>query len=150
MEDEWEVQEEQLVVVELSGILNNDHLSKCRKSCKILDIDSDRPMLQIGQCVFAGEYEDTMGTCVLFEEVPHKGKSSNNPDLKYMCHTVKKLTMQRVFLTEKKEGETSTECSDTGQETDTTSMHNEEVNETQPEQTDKDMNDTAVEGSSAS
>lgn len=29
------------------------------------------------------------------------------PELKYTCHTVKKLMMQRIFLTEKKEFETS-------------------------------------------
>ena len=76
-------------MVELSGIISNDFLSKCRGTCKILvscrccvilhhkhhcqsltldslfyffhfvfkDIDSDRPMMQVGQYVFAGEYE---------------------------------------------------------------------------------------------
>ncbi|KAG7216101.1 hypothetical protein INR49_007853 [Caranx melampygus] len=92
MEDEWE-EEEQLVVVELSGIINNDFLSKCRGTCKILDIDSEKPMMQVGQYVFAGEYE---------------GKAGSNPELKYMCHTAKRLMMQRIFLTEKKEGEAST------------------------------------------
>ncbi|MED6276673.1 hypothetical protein CHARACLAT_005410 [Characodon lateralis] len=60
MEDEWE-EEEQLVVVELSGIINNDFLSKCRTTCKILDIDSERPMMQVGQYVFAGDYEGWRG-----------------------------------------------------------------------------------------
>ncbi|CAG13043.1 unnamed protein product, partial [Tetraodon nigroviridis] len=92
---------EQLVVVELSGIINTDFMSKCDGTCKILDIDSERPMMQVGQYVFAGEYEDTLGTCVLFEEGQQK-------ELKYACHTVRKLMMQRIFLTEKKECETST------------------------------------------
>ncbi|XP_075998351.1 general transcription factor 3C polypeptide 6 [Genypterus blacodes] len=104
MDDEWE-EEEQLVVVELSGVINSEFMSG---TCKILDIDSDKPMMQIGQCVFAGEYEDAIGTCVLFEEGPHKGKSNSGPELKYMCHTTKKLMMQRIFLTEKKEDDTST------------------------------------------
>uniref|UniRef100_A0A3Q3FXV5 Transcription factor TFIIIC triple barrel domain-containing protein n=1 Tax=Labrus bergylta TaxID=56723 RepID=A0A3Q3FXV5_9LABR len=56
MEDEWE-EEEQLVVVELSGIIDNDFLTKTRGTCKILDIDSEKPMIQVGQYVFAGEYE---------------------------------------------------------------------------------------------
>lgn len=107
MEDEWE-EEEQLVVVELSGIISNDFLSKCRGTCKILDIDSEKPMMQVGPYVFAGEYEDAMGTCVLFEEGPQNEKSDSGPELKYMCHTVKKLMMQRIFLTEKKDGESST------------------------------------------
>ncbi|XP_019751066.1 general transcription factor 3C polypeptide 6 isoform X2 [Hippocampus comes] len=102
MDDEWE-DEEQLVVVELSGIINNDAMFKSWGTCKILDIDSEQPMMQVGQYVFAGEYEDALGTCVLFEEGP--GKEGSVPELKYKCHTVKKLMMQRVFLSEKKENE---------------------------------------------
>lgn len=33
------------------------------------------------------------------------GKEGSVPELKYKCHTVKKLMMQRVFLSEKKENE---------------------------------------------
>lgn len=36
------------------------------------------------------------------------GKADSVPDLKYKCHTTKKLMMQRIFLVEKKEGETGT------------------------------------------
>ncbi|XP_060891301.1 general transcription factor 3C polypeptide 6 [Labrus mixtus] len=119
MEDEWE-EEEQLVVVELSGIIDNDFLTKTRGTCKILDIDSEKPMIQVGQYVFAGEYEDTLGSCVLFEEGPQKGQADSGPELKYMCHTVKKLMMQRVFLTEKKEVETSSGGGDGGDREDAT------------------------------
>nr|XP_020466906.1 general transcription factor 3C polypeptide 6 [Monopterus albus]XP_020466913.1 general transcription factor 3C polypeptide 6 [Monopterus albus] len=107
MEEEWE-EEEQLVVMELSGVISNDFMSRCQGTCKILDIDSDKPMMQVGQYVFAGEYEDALGTCVLFNEVPQKENADSGPEIKYMCHTMKKLMMQRVFLTEKKEDETST------------------------------------------
>lgn len=57
--------------------------------------------------VFAGEYEDTLGTCVIFEEnVEHVDAEGNNKTvLKYKCHTMKKLSMTRTLLTEKKEGE---------------------------------------------
>ncbi|KAI9529902.1 General transcription factor 3C polypeptide 6 [Dissostichus eleginoides] len=127
MEDEWE-EEEQIVVVELSGIINNDFLSKCRGTCKILDIDSDKPMMQVGQYVFAGEYEEALGTCVLFEEGPPKGKAESCPELKYMCHTAKKLMMQRIFLVEKKEGETSTGSGDSDVQMDTSCQSNQEEN----------------------
>lgn len=110
MEDEWE-EEEQLVVVELAGTLSNEFLTKNKSMCKIIDIDSENPFIQVGQFVFAGEYEDALGTCVLFEEQQRKGKDSA-PELKYKCHTVKKLMMQRVFLTERKEGESSQENDD--------------------------------------
>ncbi|XP_054476520.1 general transcription factor 3C polypeptide 6 isoform X1 [Anoplopoma fimbria] len=147
MEDEWE-EEEQIVVVELSGIINNDFLSKCRGTCKILDIDSDKPMMQVGQYVFAGEYEDTLGTCVLFEEGPQKGNADSCPDLKYMSHTVKKLMMQRIFLVEKKEGETSTAGSgDSGEQMSTTCQSNQEENTNQQGETAGDMDNTDLEDS---
>ncbi|KAM9351684.1 general transcription factor 3C polypeptide 6 isoform 2-T2 [Symphorus nematophorus] len=147
MEDEWE--EEQLVVVELSGIINNDFLSKCRGTCKILDIDSERPMMQVGQYVFAGKYEEALGTCVLFDERPKKGKADSGPELKYKCHTVKKLMMQRIFLTEKKEGETSTAGGgDGGEQKDTTCQSNEEEeNDNQQEESEEDMDNTDLDDS---
>ncbi|XP_030281974.1 general transcription factor 3C polypeptide 6 isoform X1 [Sparus aurata] len=150
MDDEWE-EEEQLVVVELSGIINNDFLSKCRGTCKILDIDSEKPMMQVGQYVFAGEYEDTLGTCVLFEEGPKKGKEGSDPELKYTCHTTKKLMMQRIFLTEKKEGEISTAGSDeTGEQNDTTCQFNQEENAVQQVESEEDIDNTDLDDSAVS
>ncbi|XP_077636147.1 general transcription factor 3C polypeptide 6 isoform X2 [Crocuta crocuta] len=91
-DDEEEEDAEQLVLVELSGIIDSDFLSKCENKCKILGIDTERPILQVDSYVFAGEYEgDTEG--------------SNKTVLKYKCHTMKKLSMTRTLLTEKKEGE---------------------------------------------
>ncbi|NWW70167.1 TF3C6 factor, partial [Climacteris rufus] len=100
---------EQLVMVELSGIIDSDFLEKCENKCKILGIDTERPILQVDRYVFAGEYEDTLGTCVLFEENTEQVDAEGNQkvQLKYKCHTVKKLNMTRTLLTEKKEGEES-------------------------------------------
>ncbi|KAL2084096.1 hypothetical protein ACEWY4_019614 [Coilia grayii] len=107
MDDEWE-EEEQLVVAELSGLINSEFLTKCQGKCKIVDVDSDQPMMQVGRYVFAGRYEDAPGTCVIFEDQPQEYAANNSDsELKYKCHTVKKLMMQRTFLTEKKEGEPS-------------------------------------------
>ncbi|XP_061085567.1 general transcription factor 3C polypeptide 6 isoform X1 [Conger conger] len=109
MDDEWE-EEEQLVVVELSGMINSDFLTKCQGKLKVVGIDTEQPMIQVGNYVFAGEYEDALGTCVIFEESRDcNGDAESSPKLKYKCHTVKKLMMQRTFLAEKKEGESSTE-----------------------------------------
>ncbi|XP_026140051.1 general transcription factor 3C polypeptide 6-like [Carassius auratus] len=96
MEDEWE-EEEQLVVAELSGMISSDVISSRQGSCKIVDIDSEQPVMQLGHYLFAGEYEDAIGTCVIFEE--------HGSALKYKCHTMKKLKLQRTFLSERKEDE---------------------------------------------
>ncbi|XP_004406771.1 PREDICTED: general transcription factor 3C polypeptide 6 isoform X2 [Odobenus rosmarus divergens] len=107
--EEEEEEAEQLVLVELSGIIDSDFLSKCENKCKILGIDTERPILQVDSYVFAGEYEDTLGTCVIFEENVEHGdaEGSSKTVLKYKCHTMKKLSMTRTLLTEKKEGEES-------------------------------------------
>lgn len=144
MDDEWE-EEEQLVVMELSGIISNDFLSKCHGTCKILEIDSEKPMIQIGQYVFAGEYEDALGTCVLFEEGSQKGVTDSTPALKYKCHTVKKLMMQRIFLTEKKEGETAEESVDRAEQKDTTCLWIQDDNQqgdTEEEEEEEEIDNT--------
>ncbi|XP_038195822.1 general transcription factor 3C polypeptide 6 [Arvicola amphibius] len=107
-EEEEEIEEaEQFVLVELSGIIDSDFLSKCENKCKILGIDTERPILQVDSYVFAGEYEDTLGTCVIFEEGVERvePEGTDRTVLKYKCHTMKKLSMTRTLLTEKKEGE---------------------------------------------
>ncbi|NWI10235.1 TF3C6 factor, partial [Crypturellus soui] len=98
---------EQLVMVELSGIIDSDFLEKCENKCKILGIETERPILQVDRYVFAGEYEDTLGTCLFFEENTEQVDAEGNQklQLKYKCHTMKKLNMTRTLLTEKKEGE---------------------------------------------
>ncbi|KAM5170027.1 general transcription factor 3C polypeptide 6 [Mantella aurantiaca] len=104
-EDEYE-EEEHLVSVELTGIIDSDILEKCNNRCKILGINTEKPFLQVDKYVFAGEYEDALGTCVIFEEPLEHGEGDNaKPKLKYKCHTVKKLNMTRTFLTEKKDGD---------------------------------------------
>nr|XP_045010799.1 general transcription factor 3C polypeptide 6 isoform X2 [Jaculus jaculus] len=106
-EDDDDEEEEQFVLVELSGIIDSDFLSKCENKCKILGIDTERPILQVDSYVFAGEYEDTLGTSVIFEEnIEHvDAEGTDKTMLKYKCHTMKKLSMTRTLLTEKKEGE---------------------------------------------
>ncbi|XP_041375923.1 general transcription factor 3C polypeptide 6-like [Gigantopelta aegis] len=113
MEDEWE--EESTLVVELSGVIDKDFLMKDQQECHVLGIDTERPLLQIGSYVFSGKYEDSLGTCVLFAENSQTDSASKKKSLlsaasgpaklNYLCHTRKKLIMQRAFLNEKKSEE---------------------------------------------
>ncbi|KAL7887416.1 hypothetical protein AOLI_G00051370 [Acnodon oligacanthus] len=105
MEDEWE-EEEQLVVAELSGMIDSDVLRRCEGWAKVVGLDSEQPVLQLGRYVFAGEYEDAVGTCVIFQEDSGDPDGpGRSPTLRYKCHTAKKLMLQRTFLSERKEGE---------------------------------------------
>ena len=89
-EEEWE---EQLVFVELEGLVNPDHLDSCTaENCSILKLTSDNPVLRLGGHVFAGEYDDCIGTAVFFED------QGDGKPLKYFSKTTKTLKMSRAFL----------------------------------------------------
>ncbi|XP_038054350.1 general transcription factor 3C polypeptide 6-like [Patiria miniata] len=98
-EDEW-VEEEELVVVELSGIVDPDYLSKCRRSSlKVLGIETDEPVMQLGSYIFTGQHKSMLGTAVIFEKTENnQEQGSGNLKWKYKCHTDKKLNMQRAHL----------------------------------------------------
>ncbi|CAB4025630.1 Hypothetical predicted protein [Paramuricea clavata] len=92
--------QEQLVAVHLSGIIDMDYLKKCdATNCKVLGIDTDEPAMQIDRMIFNGNYSESIGTNIIFEEQStelENGEVSKN--LKYLCHTTKNLDMTRVFL----------------------------------------------------
>uniref|UniRef100_A0A8C2JIG6 Transcription factor TFIIIC triple barrel domain-containing protein n=1 Tax=Cyprinus carpio TaxID=7962 RepID=A0A8C2JIG6_CYPCA len=77
-------------ILVVSGMISSDLICSRQGACKI-----------VGRYLFAGEYEDAIGTCVIFEE---DGAGSNSA-LKYKCHAMKKLMLQRTFLSERKEDE---------------------------------------------
>ncbi|XP_053572301.1 general transcription factor 3C polypeptide 6 [Bombina bombina] len=106
-QSEDEEEEEQLVLVELTGIIDSDILKNSDNKCKILGMNTDKPFLQVDKYVFAGEYEDALGTFVIFEETSNQGDDNEKTQLKYKCHTAKKLNMTRTFLSEKKENDST-------------------------------------------
>ncbi|XP_072030255.1 general transcription factor 3C polypeptide 6-like [Amphiura filiformis] len=104
LDDEW-VEEESLVLLELSGIIDLDYLSKCGNSCKIMGVETKEPVLQLGNLIFAGKYKDTLGTVVIFEEDEEQQceETGNVKQWKYKCHTFKKLDMTRAFIRPKEQ-----------------------------------------------
>lgn len=91
--DDW-VEEEHLVLVELTGVLDYQYFAKSDKECKVLGIETENPVLQFGNYVFKGEYKKAMGTAVIFEQ----GNEGEEKNWKYKCCTDKMLEMKRVFL----------------------------------------------------
>lgn len=107
-DNEYE-EEESLVVVELSGIMETDLVSQVQE-CKVLGIDTEKPLLQLDNYIFQGQYEDAMGTCMMFEEklLPETDEFSTEAqkELEYQYLTNKKVLMQRVFIKKPMEEET--------------------------------------------
>ncbi|XP_067000210.2 general transcription factor 3C polypeptide 6 [Anabrus simplex] len=103
-EDEDVEEEEYLVHVEFDGLLDSNILNRPNVFFKLIGVDTDKPVMQIEEQVFTGEYRDVVGTALFFEEDPAPkvddpvfGKN-HDTQLRYVCKTRKSLLMSRVFL----------------------------------------------------
>lgn len=116
-----EVLDAELVQVEINGIFQ-DLFGKAGGPCagqdlsaKFVGLDGDQPIVQIGNQVFAGTWEHTLGTSLFFtlEDVEAATTAAtaaadkvfeNSPTDKaaaFACKADKKLVLKRVFLTPK-------------------------------------------------
>jgi len=142
-EEEIEVLEEELVQVEINGIFQDlfkpaaQSVGRDRKGsvkgggpqdqdlrAKFVGLDTQQPIVQIGNQVFAGTYEHTLGTSIFFtlehtspatacpgdsssggdQSAGHRRVFDNSPAdkrVEYACKANKKLVLKRVFLTPK-------------------------------------------------
>jgi len=122
LDSDYETDEEQLVHVSVSGILQEDLSLLPRDQISFLDIASARPLVTIGSQAFVGEYEDAVGTSVFFKQSPATGVRDpvfgRHPatQVSYEEHTRKKLQLKRVFLNKKPKLESkNTESSNSDQ-----------------------------------
>ena len=87
---------------------------------KFVGLDGEQPIVQIGNQVFAGTWEHTLGTSLFFtlEDTVAEAASTldrvfeNSPADKataFACKADKKLVLKRVFLTPKSSSKDSTE-----------------------------------------
>lgn len=109
---EGQEEDETYVLVELTGVIDSEVMNLAGKTCSMLGVDTAEPVLKLGSYLFTGEYSDTVGTCVLFEDMglasePSTSKSvssfSRHPPkvLRYLAKTEKRLDMKTSFLQEK-------------------------------------------------
>ncbi|CAH8646233.1 unnamed protein product [Schistosoma margrebowiei] len=108
--DDWEIINEEVLYVDCQGLLEDDILTPS-SVIRLVDIESDRPLMQVGPAVFEGRYEDTVGTYLFFENnstLPIEGASlaparkmdDQTPQhtTSYVAKSSKSLTFQRIFL----------------------------------------------------
>ena len=135
-EEHWEVIQEQFIHAKLSG-LYKDELFREASSDKTSDytaltiqiagLDSDEPILQIGNEIFAGTFEDSPETSVFFrcsEANPHLDQTKEKdpvfsrdlPATKsaFECKTSKILRFKRVFLSPKEPTQDTNNVNETG------------------------------------
>jgi len=98
-----EIVEETHMLVEFAGNTGNDALKQDNLSMKIIGIDSEQPLIQIGNQLYAGEYLATFGTELVFSETEGHQPTDTVFDtkldqkLKFAAKTNKKLVIKRAF-----------------------------------------------------
>lgn len=111
-DSDWETDEEQLVHVHLAGVFqDNDSKKFAPEEAKFIGLDTQEPLVQIGNQVFAGKYQQVLGTSVFFKRKSDEDLNDDQEDpvfdtlpkseLDYLAKTGKKLILKRVFIKEK-------------------------------------------------
>jgi len=135
-DSDYELEEETLLHVEVAGVLQEDLALTPDTPIRFIDLASANPLVQVGNQVFSGTYEDTVGTSLLFKQ-----KENTDPvddvfgrhvttKVEYLDSTQKKLKLKRVFLkakpdtNQKQETQPCTTTSDTKTSEDKKSAEN--------------------------
>jgi len=114
----WVTDEEELVHVCLSGTFAEDELSRQagRREPRLLGLDTEEPIVQIGGQIFVGKHGHAAGTFV-FLKVSEPTDANTDPVFKkragqaveYSHKTQRKLSLRRVFLKRRRQGEENKE-----------------------------------------
>lgn len=109
-----EIIEEKDFLVELTGLIDSKLLSANLSQSNFLEIETEKPVLQIGNLLFQGAFEPLLGSAVCFQPQndPNKPTTSkgsttaqsadNLTSLEYLSKSDLKLKMKRVYLDKKK------------------------------------------------
>ncbi|CAH8618160.1 unnamed protein product [Heterobilharzia americana] len=119
--DDWEVVNEEILYVDCQGLLEDDILTP-NSVIRLVDLESTKPLMQIGPAVFEGCYEDTVGTYLFFENCTpaldgsllsensaftsssRKVEEQTSQNMtSYVTKSSKSLLFQRIFLKAKAE-----------------------------------------------
>lgn len=104
-DSDYELEEETLLHVEVAGVLQEDLALSPDTPLRFIDLESARPLVQVGNQVFSGAYEHTVGTSLLFRQKENTepvdevfGRHVVSTKVEYLASTQKKLKLKRVFL----------------------------------------------------
>ncbi|ORX92071.1 hypothetical protein K493DRAFT_339004 [Basidiobolus meristosporus CBS 931.73] len=120
-DDEYEYEEEvNYIVLDLGTEVTTDMLkSSGTDGYSLMGLDTESPYLKIGNMVFKGQYDETLGTELVFcpsgntNSTQQKTETSEAKEVKYFCHTTKKITLSKVNLQPKLSKDRASEEVDT-------------------------------------
>ena len=120
VELESEEEEDKLVLIQFTDIDDANYCQHFSSKFKTIDIQSDSPVIQIGNRFYSGQYTNNIGTYLFFEQQQQQQElttttttqSDSNTDsaeptsdlnYNYSGKSFKRLVLSRLFLEEKKD-----------------------------------------------
>lgn len=98
-----ETVEERYILVEFAGNTGSDALNQENMSIKVLGVETEKPIIKIGNQLYEGKYYDTIGTELFFTEAEGEPPSDTLFDaklekkLEFYGKTNTKLVVSRAF-----------------------------------------------------
>lgn len=77
-ETQKEEEEETLVLIQFTDLDDANYCEQFSNKFKSIDISNKNPIIQIGNRLYSGEYQNNIGTYLFFEENKPQNSSSNN------------------------------------------------------------------------
>jgi hypothetical protein len=93
--------EEHLVILQFTDIDDANYAQQFSNKFKTIDIESKSPVIQIGSRFYKGEYTNSIGTYLFFEQQASAGQSPDEVKSEYSGKSFKKLVLSRLFIEEK-------------------------------------------------
>lgn len=109
-----EEEKETLVLVQFTDLDDANYCQQFSSQLKTIEITSEKPIIQIGNRLYSGEYTNNLGTYLFFEEKeinskPEESASSSSSsatsenassEFAYSGKSFKKLVLTRLFVEE--------------------------------------------------
>ncbi|CAG8542698.1 6370_t:CDS:2 [Paraglomus occultum] len=106
-ESEYE-DEVSYLILDVGTELTNEMLQSLdhNQGYSLIGLDTDTPYLEVAGQQYRGEFDDQVGTTLLFAQELDP-ESSRCSDLSYICHTSKRINFSRIILEHKKPEEST-------------------------------------------
>lgn len=102
-EEDDEEEDEEEVVAQLIAEVDGIDVAALEEGCtySVVGIDGPRPLLRIGRAVFAGEFEDVLGTDLVFRAPPRDAAAASaagsySAERSFFCASRKRLHFRRL------------------------------------------------------
>ncbi|RNA28975.1 general transcription factor 3C polypeptide 6 isoform X2 [Brachionus plicatilis] len=98
IDTEEEIEQESLVLIQFTDLDDAKYCEKFSNQFKSIEITKPNPIIQIGNRLYQGEYQNNIGTYLYFEE---KKSQQQKTEHEYFGKSFKKLVLTRLFVEEK-------------------------------------------------